>query len=122
MATQSLRSYLELEVSGPVATVRFRGEQVLLDEATSHAVLGELFGLADRPVFAELLLDFHNVEYLTSTTLGLLITLRKQLAAAGRDLRLRNLLPHIAEIFAITRLDRLFDIHPAEPLVAAGVE
>jgi anti-anti-sigma factor len=122
MASQPLRNHLELEATGPVATVRFLGEQVLLDEANSHTVLGELFGLADQLAFTELLLDFHNVEYLTSTTLGLLITLRRQLAAVGRDIRLRNLLPHIAEIFVITRLDRLFDVRPAEPLAAAAAD
>jgi anti-sigma B factor antagonist len=122
MVQQPLRFRLEGQNLNRFTVVRIVADRALLDEANSHAFMEELLGLLDETPRQDVLLDFHNVEYLTSTTLGLLLQLRRRLAASGKSLGLRNLLPHIAEIFVITKLDRLFDIHTAKPVAAAETD
>ena len=57
-----------------------------------------------------LLLNFGNVEYMSSAALGKLITLNKKVQAAGGKLILCNIDPQIREVFEITKLDKLFVI------------
>jgi anti-anti-sigma factor len=59
-----------------------------------------------------LLIDFSDVQYLASPVLGQLIDLKKRLGACGGRLALRHLHPDLAEVFRITRLDRVFDLEP----------
>ena len=74
--------------------------------------LGErLSELADSEPNPKLLLDFSNVEHLSSAALGVLIKLNRQVADAGGRLKLSDISPPIFEVFRITRLNKLFDIH-----------
>jgi anti-sigma B factor antagonist len=61
-----------------------------------------------------LLLDFEQVEYLSSATLTELIKANDAAVAGGGGLRLCGLSPDIEKVFAITKFDKLFDIHPGE--------
>jgi anti-sigma B factor antagonist len=56
------------------------------------------------------LLNFVDVEFLSSAALGKLITLDKKVKAAGGKLKLCNIRPQIYEVFAITKLNKLFEI------------
>jgi anti-sigma B factor antagonist len=100
--------------SGSVLMVRFTGGKVLLDEETLCGIRDKLLALADEPSAADVVFDFGNVEYLSSTTLGTLVRLRKKLHARGRRLTIGNLTPQVHEIFAVTRLDRVFDLRFAK--------
>jgi anti-sigma B factor antagonist len=73
----------------------------------------ELFGLVDQNRI-QILLNFMNVEFLSSAALGKLITLDKKIKTAKGQLKLSNIRPEIYEVFAITRLNKLFDIHDDE--------
>ena len=73
----------------------------------------ELFELVEQKR-TKILLNFMNVEFLSSAALGKLITLDKKLKAAKGQLKLSNIRPEIYEVFAITRLNKLFDIHDDE--------
>ncbi|MEZ5950468.1 MAG: STAS domain-containing protein [Planctomycetaceae bacterium] len=54
---------------------------------------------------------FPNVEYLSSGfALGKLITMDKKVKANAGKLRLCAIRPDIYEVFAITKLNKLFDI------------
>jgi anti-sigma B factor antagonist len=59
-------------------------------------------------------LNFSSVGFMSSAALGKLITLDKKVKAKGGVLKLCNIKPEIYEVFAITRLDRLFDIKKDE--------
>jgi anti-anti-sigma factor len=83
---------------------------VRLGEEATPAVAEELFDLAERLDRPELRLDCHNVEFVGAAALAALVKLRRRLGAAGRRLRLCNLTPAVAEVLAMTRLNRLFDI------------
>jgi len=67
-----------------------------------------------RGGLAHILLNFSNVEYLSSAALGKLITLNKKLGQAGGKLILCNISPEILEVFEITKLDKFFKIRKEE--------
>jgi len=106
-----MADYRRLDVSetGDVTVVRFVDRKIL-DEANIQELGSELFALVERENRKQLLLNFSNVEFLSSAALGKLITLDKKVKAAGGKLKLSNIRPEIYEVFAITRLNRLFDI------------
>ena len=62
----------------------------------------------------QLILDFSDVQSISSAALGKLITLDKKVKAHGGTLRLSNIRPEIYEVFAITKLNKLFDIRDDE--------
>jgi anti-anti-sigma factor len=57
-------------------------------------------------------LDFRNVETVTASTLSKLLNLRRSIRSLGGRLRLRNVRPFPAEVFRVTRLDTVFEVHP----------
>ena len=59
-------------------------------------------------------MSFLEVDYLCSQALGKMITLDKKVRSHGGVLKLSNIRPEIYEVFAITKLDRLFDIKDDE--------
>jgi anti-sigma B factor antagonist len=54
--------------------------------------------------------DFAELEYISSAGLGVLLSAQKRLSGAGHTLRLANLNRHIREIFTIAGFDRIFEI------------
>ena len=66
-----------------------------------------------------MLLNFANVEHLSSAALGTLITINNKVKQKGGQLRLSNIDPQILEVFVITKLNKLFQIHNDE---AAAVQ
>lgn len=55
-------------------------------------------------------LDFSELDYISSAGLGVLLATQKRLMAGGHGLRLRNLNPHIREIFEMAGFTRIFEI------------
>ena len=60
------------------------------------------------------MLNFSSVEFLSSAALGKLITLDKKVKVHNSKLKLSNIRPEIYEVFAITKLNKLFDIYDNE--------
>jgi anti-sigma B factor antagonist len=104
---------IELSQVGDVAVVRFVDFKIL-DEANIQEMGQELFHLVERDGHKKLLLNFSNVQFLSSAALGKLITLDKKVKSTGGKLKLSNILSDIYEVFAITKLNRLFEIHDDE--------
>src|SRR5499433_1392128 len=113
MSAQPRRRRLEVEDIGDVTVVNFTDKKIL-DEQNIQIIGEQLFSLVDELRRRKLLLNFGNVEYLSSAALGKLITLNKKLQAVGGRLVLCNIDPQIYEVFEITRLDRYFDIQKEE--------
>jgi anti-anti-sigma factor len=113
MALQPERPTLREDATADVTVAHFTGNKVSLDEETLLGIHDQLLGLADEPGESGLLLDFGNVEYLSSTALETLITLQKKLRATGRHMTIGNVSPQVHEIFAITRLDRFLNVQLA---------
>ena len=62
----------------------------------------------------KILLNFGNVEFLSSAALGKLITMNRKVQAVRGKLVLCNISKEIREVFEITKLDKLFTILPDE--------
>jgi anti-sigma B factor antagonist len=60
------------------------------------------------------LLNFTDVEFLSSAALGKLITLDRKVKAAKGRLKMSNIRPEIFEVFQITKLNKVFDIRSDE--------
>jgi anti-sigma B factor antagonist len=113
MTSQPRRKRLEVEDVGDVTVVNFTDRKIL-DEQNIQLIGEQLFSLVDESGRKKILLNFGNVEYLSSAALGKLITLNKKLQAAGGRLILCNIDPQIYEVFEITKLNKLFNIHKEE--------
>ena len=96
---------------GDSTIVRFTASRVVLDEQNTPRVGEQLLALVGRRRPRRLLVDFGNVEYLGSDALALLLRLRKELHAWGGRLALRHVSPQLYEVFEVTKLHTLFDIH-----------
>jgi anti-sigma B factor antagonist len=90
-------------------------DRKILEELTINHIGEELGELADSGPNPRMLLDFKNVEHLSSAALGMLITLNKQLLERQGRLVLTNIHPQIYEVFKITRLNKLFNIQNTTP-------
>jgi len=110
---KALRRRLEVEDIGDVTVVNFVDRKIL-DEQNIQTIGDQLFQLVDQEGRRKLLLNFGNVEYLSSAALGKLITLNKKLQAVGGRLILCNIDPQIYEVFEITKLDKFFNIQKEE--------
>ena len=54
--------------------------------------------------------DFHDLQYISSLGLGILLRTQKRLSASGASLRLIRVNRHIREIFRFSGFDRIFPI------------
>ncbi len=82
MASPSRRRRLEVEQIGDVTVVNFVDRKIL-DEQNIQVIGEQLFSLVDEDNLRKILLNFGNVEYLSSAALGKLITLNKKIQQAG---------------------------------------
>ncbi|MBS0197055.1 MAG: STAS domain-containing protein [Planctomycetes bacterium] len=83
----------------------------ILDEGNIQMIGEEIGRLVDAEDKPKLLISFANVEHLSSAALGTLITVNNKIRARSGQLRLANIDPQIYEVFVITRLNKLFQIH-----------
>jgi anti-sigma B factor antagonist len=106
-----MASHRRIDVSkiGDVTVVKFLDKKIL-DEASIQELGMELFGLVEQDNRRSILLNFSNVEFLSSAALGKLITLDRKVKAAKGRLKLSNIRPEIFEVFQITKLNKVFDI------------
>ena len=109
----ALHDRIEVSEVGDATVVRFVDHKIL-DEATIQELGAELISLVEKENYKKIILNFENVEFLSSAALGKLITMEKKSKSAGAALRLSNIRPEIYEVFAITKLNKLFDIKENE--------
>ena len=109
MSTGATRR-LDIEEVGDVTIAKFLDKKIL-DETNIQIIGSQMFRLVEEDGRRDIVLDFTNVEYLSSAALGKLITMEKKVKAARGRLRLCSIRPEIYEVFAITKLNKLFQIH-----------
>ena len=100
---------IDIEQIGDITVARFTDKKIL-DENNIQIIGNQMFGLVEEEGRKKIVLDFSNVEYLSSAALGKLITMDKKVKAAKGKLRLCSIRPDIYEVFAITKLNKLFVI------------
>lgn len=106
-------SRLRIEQVDNITRVEFL-ERNLLDEVNIQQIGRRLGEIIDADDDMRLLIDFSNVEHLSSAALGTLITVRNRVHERGGQLRLSNIGAQIYEVFIITRLNRIFEIYPSD--------
>jgi anti-anti-sigma factor len=92
----------EIELDVDSATVRMRGRFDAAQSVRAQEVFSRLANSA--------IVDFGDVEYISSAGLGILFAAQKRLMDAGESLELVNLNPHIREVFEIAGFDSIFEI------------
>src|ERR1700712_2728410 len=88
-------------------------ENKILDEANIADIGQALTALIDSKHNPKLLLDFQNVDHLSSAALGMLINVNQKIKGQSGELRLSNIKAQIYEVFVITKLNKLFRILPS---------
>lgn len=104
---------LKVSTSGQVTVVAFADSKII-DEEEIQELGRELGELVERDGHKKLVLNFGRVEFMSSAALGKLISFEKKVRQHKADLILTNIRPEIYEVFAITKLTKLFKIKDDE--------
>lgn len=102
-------SHIKVKRQFGVSVVEFVDRKIL-EELSIKEIEDELIGLIESEPGIKLLLNFQNVDHLSSAALGTLITLNKKIKEQNGALKLCDINRQIFEVFKITRLHRVFDI------------
>jgi anti-sigma B factor antagonist len=90
-----------------VTIVDFQDARIL-DAVQIEEIGKELFRLVDDMDRKKLVLDFSKVRFLSSSTIGVLISLRKKTADIDGTLVICGLRSELMEIFKIMKIQKLF--------------
>jgi anti-sigma B factor antagonist len=96
---------------GNAVVVRVNGR---LDQETCDDLRAELTGQVDRAASEKsaLILDFSGLEYVSSAGLRCLLIASRQMKAANGRIMVAEMQPMVAEIFAISHFDMMFEVKP----------
>ncbi|MFN0135400.1 MAG: STAS domain-containing protein [Phycisphaerae bacterium] len=103
-------THLRIKRAESVSVVEF-ADRKILEEVSIQEIGEELAQLVEAHPGIRLLLNFRNVDHLSSAALGMLITLNKKVREQNGALKLSDINRQIFEVFKITRLNKVFDIH-----------
>lgn len=103
-------SHLRIKRSDNVVVVEFVDRKIL-EELAIQEIGDELGKVVEAEPGVRLVLDFGNVDHLSSAALGMLITLNNKVKEQNGVLRLAKIKKQIFEVFKITRLNKVFDIY-----------
>ena len=106
---------------GEVTVVKFVDKKII-EEASIQELGADLFGLVEQLNRRNILLDFSDVEFLSSAALGKLITLDRKVKSAKGRLKMCNIRPEILEVFQVTKLNKVFDIRSDEAEAIAAFQ
>lgn len=102
---------ISVEEKGDYTVIRFRDTDIL-DQVNIHEMGKEMYAVVESAPGVKLIVDFEGVEYLSSSALGKLITLKRKVEENSGTLKVCRIKPEIMEVFRITKLDTIFDIYP----------
>ena len=113
-------TFLELDDVGEVLVVKFNQasilDQMVIDQIGREFDQVQLEAAGTR----KLLLNFQAVEYMSSAMLGKLIQLHRRCKADKIKLKLCGIAKNPMDVFKITKLDKLFEIHKDAPTAVAS--
>jgi anti-sigma B factor antagonist len=102
---------ITVDTKGEHTIVRFRDADIL-DQINIHEMGKELYAVVENSPGLKLVVDFEGVQYLSSSALGKLITLKRKVGESSGTMKMCRIKPEIMEVFRITQLDKIFDIFP----------
>jgi microcystin synthetase protein McyG len=83
----------------------------LVDSTAIEQCYREILAVLNRCEESFVLLDFSRVTFMSSMALGMLVRVNKRCKEFKAALRLCGIAPDIREVFKITGMDKIFDIH-----------
>jgi len=83
----------------------------LVDEMALDQCFREIMEVLGKIEESHVVLHFGRVTFMSSSALGMLIRVNKKCKEFKIDLKLCNIAPDIREVFRITGLEKVFDIH-----------
>mgnify|MGYP006283100867 CR=1 FL=1 len=86
-------------------------ERNILDEANIQQIGDRIIDVIESSPNPKVLISFRNVDHLSSAALGTLITINDKIRRKEGQLRLTDINPQIYEVFVITKLNKVFQIH-----------
>lgn len=101
---------LAISRSDNVTIVSFR-DVPMLDTPTIQRVAAELYAVVEAPLSPRVVLDFGDVRFLSSQTLGVLLTFRRKADKANVTAAIAGIRPELARVFEITNLTELFKFY-----------
>ena len=104
-------SVLRVEQSDGVTVVGF-AERTELDSLSSDQVGRELFALVEEEDPPNVVVDFTNLDFLSSQAIGVLLTLRLKAARTGAEVVLAAVPSKFDEIFKLTNFEQLYQVFP----------
>ena len=102
-------SKIVVEYGQNVTFVTFVDERIV-DEEQIRELQESLEPIIKKNEDGKLILNFVNVNFMTSALLGLLVRIHKNICELGGRLQLSNLDSNLRRIFEITQLTKVFDI------------
>jgi anti-sigma B factor antagonist len=102
-------SRIKVEYGRDVTFVTFVDERII-DEEQIRELRESLEPVIKKNEGGKLILNFSNVNFMTSALLGLLVRIHKRVCESGGRLQLSNLDSNLYKIFEITKLTQVFDI------------
>jgi len=109
MSDAPRRQRIMVEDVGDIAVVQFADKKIL-DEQNIQMIGDDLFRLVDELGRRKVLLNFSNVEFMSSAALGKLIRLHQRMSQVGGKLVLTNIAKDIMTVFTLTKLDKMLKI------------
>ena len=106
----SATSRLRVNEQDGITRIEFVDRNIL-DEANIQQIGAEITKIVDSTPKPRILISFANVDHLSSAALGTLITINNRVRSKDGQLRLANIDSQIYEVFVITKLNKLFQIH-----------
>lgn len=109
MSSEHQRKRLESEDVGDTTRVIFLDRKIM-SEQDIQIIVEQLHLIVDGRKKRKIILDFKNVEHLSTAMFGRFITLQKKVNVAGGKLVLYGIAQKIFVLFRITMLDKIFTI------------
>ena len=103
-------SLIKHELKGDVRVIAIDVVR-FVDEAAIEQCKREIMELLDKTEESNVLLHFGRVTFMSSAALGMLIRVNKKCKEYDISLKLCNISPDIRQVFKITSMDKIFDIH-----------
>ena len=119
MTAPSSSSRLRVSEQDQTTCIHFVDRNIL-DEANIQQIGEEISAIVDSRPQPRILISFENVDHLSSAALGTLITINNKIRSKEGQLRLANIDPQIFEVFVITKLNKLFQIHESSEQALAS--
>ena len=110
---------LESYTKDEILTICLKDSRIL-EEAKLEQLGADIIEMLNKKSEERVILDFRNVQFMSSSMLGKLVQIQKKCKEFKVHLKLCSISPDIRQVFKITKLDKLFEIEADEAAARAA--